>query len=351
MIHGRRHDQQSAEPRKCAAATPSPRQLEERFLRRDLDMSGTNLVAARFDGLALAGARFRNACLRGVNFTGANLVGADFTEADLRGGYAQLTAPAPQSVRTRAGSAPVRASFVKADLCGADLSRALLSGADLSHASMRGVIARETDFSGADLSGSDLTDADLTGARLCGANLDVARLTNCRMAGADLRDVRLYAANLSALRFVCPSMEGPRHGLRGLLESHRHWIESHGFDGDRLVLPDLCAESFDLSRRNLSLADLRAALFEGCNMRGIALRQADLHSARFLQCDLTGASFRGAKLTDAQFIGCTVAGADFRQYRELAFDPTLDTIQWPTRLSGKTKFVHTNLEHARFDIA
>jgi hypothetical protein len=71
---------------------------------------------------------------------------------------------------------------VRADLSGADLSRANLYGADLS---------------GANLSRANLSRADLYGANLSGANLSRANLSRADLSGANLSRANLYGADLS----------------------------------------------------------------------------------------------------------------------------------------------------------
>jgi len=69
----------------------------------------------------------------------------------------------------------------RADLSGADLSRANLSGADLSGANLY-----RADLSGADLSGAYLYRANLSGANLSGAYLSRANLYRANLSGAEI---------------------------------------------------------------------------------------------------------------------------------------------------------------------
>ena len=71
----------------------------------------------------------------------------------------------------------------RADLSGAELSRADLSGANLSGAELSRAY-----LSGANLSGADLSGADLSGAYLSGADLSGANLSGAHLSGADLID-------------------------------------------------------------------------------------------------------------------------------------------------------------------
>lgn len=106
----------------------------------NVDLSGLDLRAARFDGGNWAGA----------NFAGCYLMSASFQKCSLRG-----------------------ANFCGADLTGVDFRRAdgynaNFTGADLAYADLRSAF---------------LNDADLSGATLLGANLGFCKLTGVKMAG------------------------------------------------------------------------------------------------------------------------------------------------------------------------
>ena len=75
---------------------------------------------------------------------------------------------------------------IRANLCGADLSRA-----DLSEANLRGA-----DLSEADLSMANLYKADLSETNLSRANLYCANLYGANLHGADLDEANLDEANL-----------------------------------------------------------------------------------------------------------------------------------------------------------
>ena len=89
------------------------------------------------------------------------------------------------------------ANLSRADLSGANLSRANLSRANLSGADLSGADLSRADLSGANLSGADLSRADLSGANLSGANLSRADLSGANLSGADLSRADLSRADLS----------------------------------------------------------------------------------------------------------------------------------------------------------
>ena len=85
----------------------------------------------------------------------------------------------------------------RADLSGADLSRADLSRADLFGANLSGADLSRADLFGANLFGADLFGANLLGANLFGANLFGANLSRADLFGADLSGANLSGADLS----------------------------------------------------------------------------------------------------------------------------------------------------------
>jgi len=119
----------------------------------------------------------------GADLTRANLYGADLTRANL----------------TRAnlyGADLTRANLTRADLYGADLTRANLYGANLYGADLTRANLTRANLTGADLTRTDLTRANLTRANLTGADLTRANLTGADLTGADLTRANLTGADL-----------------------------------------------------------------------------------------------------------------------------------------------------------
>ena len=109
----------------------------------------------------------------------ANLYGADLSRADLSGAHLY------------------GANLSGANLYGAHLYGADLSGANLSGANLYGADLSRADLSRADLSGAHLSGANLSGANLYGADLSRADLSGAHLSGANLSGANLYGADLS----------------------------------------------------------------------------------------------------------------------------------------------------------
>ncbi len=221
----------------------------------EADLSGADFIEADFsgaslDGAVLTGAVFERALLAGIRARGvrapkASLMGADLTGADLSGSDLEaadlsgaslsgvnlsgVTAPGLRlygarcdkavfrSALLRASRADGGASFEKADLTGADLSRANWEGADLSgadltkavldnadfsrtslaQATLRLASAREANFMKADLGGADLTSINLFKGVLRKANLVNATLQSSNLYGVDFYKARIGNTGLA----------------------------------------------------------------------------------------------------------------------------------------------------------
>jgi uncharacterized protein YjbI with pentapeptide repeats len=83
----------------------------------------------------------------------------------------------------------------EANLCGADLRKAVLLGADLIKANLR-----EADLRGADLTAAYLGQANLQKADLRGANLSQATLVQTDLTGADLTGCHVYGVSTWGLK-------------------------------------------------------------------------------------------------------------------------------------------------------
>jgi hypothetical protein len=91
---------------------------------------------------------------------------------------------------------------IRANLCGANLTRADLTGANLTAADLTSANLTRADLTRANLTGANLTAADLTSANLDGANLTGANLTGADLDGANLTSANLCGANGEKLTFI-----------------------------------------------------------------------------------------------------------------------------------------------------
>ena len=152
----------------------------------DAVLTDADLSKANLDGSVLRRANFQRANLEGASLFATILESADLRSANLAGtriiGYLRGAKLGGASLRrANAGADPgnqsmgvMRATFVGADLSGADLSDANLFKADLSHANLTNAKLARTNLMNADLVQTDFTRADLTEAKLAKANVDEA---------------------------------------------------------------------------------------------------------------------------------------------------------------------------------
>ncbi|MBT2234680.1 pentapeptide repeat-containing protein [Nonomuraea sp. NEAU-A123] len=143
-----------------------------------LDLQFVDLVSANLSRTTLTDGNFRNARLIRANLSAANL--SDSV------GDAYVVKPI--------GNRP--ASFVQADLQGADLERAMCAGVDFSGADMRSINAKNSGMYSSNLSGADLRKANMSGASLGDADmrdsmLSYADFHGAKMQGADFRGAQI----------------------------------------------------------------------------------------------------------------------------------------------------------------
>lgn len=108
--------------------------------------------------------------LRRANLNGANLTKANLRRANLIG-----------------------ANLNDASLYLADLRGALLNGAKLRNADIGGANLNRADLRGADIRWANISEADLSRANLSGANLEGSNLSETNLEDADLTGCHIYA--------------------------------------------------------------------------------------------------------------------------------------------------------------
>ena len=100
---------------------------------------------------------------------------------------------------------------IRANLCGADLSRANLRGANLYETNLRGADLSRANLYGANLCGADLYGANLSGANLSRANLCGANLSRANLSGANLSRANLYETNLCGANLSRANLRGAKN--------------------------------------------------------------------------------------------------------------------------------------------
>ncbi len=207
------------------------------------------------------------------------------------------------------------AKLWRANLEGAYLSEADLRGANMREAVLRDAILDRARISRALLVSSDIRNANLIGADLRAADLSYCNLENSRLSIAVLNSAsRLHAVNLAQ------SAQLSRSDLTGA------------------DLRDTKLEQSVLSYANLQQADLSSAKMAYAKLGGAQLKGAILLDADLTSADLQGAYLSGAVLRDADLHNTVLSGADLRgasgltstqlctaKWRGALLDPDMET--------------------------
>jgi len=176
-----------------------------------LDLQGTNLREANFQGANLQGAYLKWVYFGGANFREAKLQDADLEDANLQ-----------------------EVVFVDADLSGANLTGAYLRGANLIDSKLKGV----------NLIGADFRKAFLQGINLQGASPVLANFERVNLEGANLKNANLMDANLDRANLRDANLAGSN--------LKRSYLGGAHFEGTNL-------EGANLDRANLEYANLEEA--------------------------------------------------------------------------------------------
>jgi uncharacterized protein YjbI with pentapeptide repeats len=149
---------------------------------------------ATFIDADLSGANLNDLNLSGANLIGANLTNAEFYFTNLS--HADLTG-ANLNGSTLFDSHLKEATLREADLTGADMNLAYFWESNLDDANLTGANLKNATFIGCSFINANLTDADLTDADLVGANFVEAELVGATLGFADLSQAHLVDANLT----------------------------------------------------------------------------------------------------------------------------------------------------------
>ncbi len=202
-----------------------------------IDLSGANLSLADLSGSDISGANLSETNLIGAVLSGATLIGANLRRADLS--KAELDLNIDEQIRISRKKYPY-------------LHRTILIGADLSEA--------------------DLSDTYLTGAQLCGANLSGTNLRGAFLIDANLGKT-MREDNVKRIEADTVIKYWPISGIH---------LETLGINFGTSELGELYARfqsGANLSKANLSGADLSGANLRRANLSGAVLHEVDLHKA------------------------------------------------------------------------
>ena len=144
--------------------------------------------------------------LKGIDFSYGNFTGAVLMRADL------------------AGADFTRANLIRVDLWDAVLTDAKLYGANLASADLRGVDLANANLKHANLAGADLNGANLTKADLTNANLEHAHLAKTDLAHANLRGATLTNAIFTGAEPWKAILYPPRNGVSEISRDGRETV-------------------------------------------------------------------------------------------------------------------------------
>jgi uncharacterized protein YjbI with pentapeptide repeats len=218
-----------------------------------------------------------------------------------------------------------------AKMISAILNYANLSGADLSDSNLRVAEIMETNLRGANLSGADLSYAKLENADLSGANLSNTVLTETNFRASDLTEAHFNDAFLYETDFqyaVLINIEATPDVMEVLQQfkanpDHLQLILSNDitkWNEWRQANPNIkpVLSHADLSRANLSYANLSDVDLSRANLRQSSLSDADLSGADLSYADLSETNLVGANLSWARlaFADLSRANMNFTSDRE-----------------------------------
>jgi uncharacterized protein YjbI with pentapeptide repeats len=272
-------------PSSGTTQTPSKGTIKCPKISKDMrgrkDFAGTTCLAGKvLAGFNLSGMDLTGASLRSTNMAAANLTGTKFTRANLT--KAVLDYANVQSADfTSASLNDLRASKVSGNPSrlpyGWKQSKGYLFGPHV-------------DLSRVWLKGLTLDNLDLSYANLSKTNLDGTKLSNLR---------------LNQAKFT-PSLKGAT--TRGLSGKPATW--------DVLIVNGhLIAEGVNVTRVNLSYANIRGKTIEGVDLSYANLSGADLTGTKFVDVSLKSARLDNAKLDRASFDKCDLAGASVQRVK------------------------------------
>ncbi|WP_430474058.1 pentapeptide repeat-containing protein [Thalassospira lucentensis] len=272
----------------------------------EADLEGSSFLRADLRGANMARAKLRNANLSGIDLRAGIMVvmdglqerpvkkETDMTNTDLEG-----------------------AVMWGADLSGAKMSGSSLANTDLSDANMFAVNLEGADLTGCNLNGAKLRNANLKGAKLTDCNLVGADLSGANLRNVDMTGVDLSQSNTSNSIGGGTSSAPLVEDIRELVNGHSEWLLSGGKTGLPMIangrnLSGMDFSGLDLSGASFEKCNLRGALFVDTILAMCSMRDADMKKVRMNGAVLDGVRMANADCSEAVFQGVKFGGIDQR---------------------------------------
>ncbi|MEH2291953.1 pentapeptide repeat-containing protein [Nostoc sp.] len=185
----------------------------------------------------------------------------------------------------------------KADLSRSDISNIELKQANLNGANLSGANLNETDFTDADLTNADVIGALIDGAILIRANLTNADLSGAHIGYSDFTGAMLNGTKFARVKFNVDPIHLPRTDYSPLQKF------VFKFNLSKANLSEANLMGYDLSEANLVKTNLKGANLSDANLSHANLTKADLSEANLtrvqaLSTDFTSANLTGSYLED-----------------------------------------------------
>ncbi|MEH2468541.1 pentapeptide repeat-containing protein [Nostoc sp.] len=185
----------------------------------------------------------------------------------------------------------------KADLSRSDISNIELKQANLNGANLSGANLNETDFTDADLTNADVIGALIDGAILIRANLTNADLSGAHIGYSDFTGAMLNGTKFARVKFNVDAIHLSRTDYSYLQKF------VFKFNLSKANLSEANLMGYDLSKANLLKTNLKGANLSDANLSHANLTKADLSEANLtrvqaLSTDFTSANFTGSCLED-----------------------------------------------------
>ena len=260
-----------------------------------IDLRGANLTQVNFSNTDLSEANLTQANLNRASLLKANLSKANLSKANLDYViFSQATINRQTLIDRKSlqiykivNNFPLDRNFSQCDLSNSNLFRVNFTGADLSNANLSNANLTNATLSEAYLTGADLSNANLTNANLTNTYLSHANLTKAYLGGALCCGTYFKDADLSFVDFKTTKF------------SEKTIIDLKWYSVWEIV-------NYGAVKKNLTRADLSNA-----NLPGVNFKEANLTGAKLQNAILRGSNFTDTNLVDADLTGANICAANF----------------------------------------